>query len=75
MHQICQQSAHRPWNGSGALGFITDITGSFLTGRPTTRERAKAVRQTIGEVTKTRTPQPTKEIGDILSAYVGEDEE
>ena len=54
---------------------ITDITGSFLTGRPTTRERAKAVRQTIGEITKTRTPEPTKEIGDILGAYVGEDEE
>ena len=50
---------------------ITDITGSFLTGRPTTRERAKAVRQTIGEVTKTRTPEPTRDIGDILSAYVG----
>ena len=54
---------------------ITDITGSFLTGRPSTRERAKAVRQTIGEVTKTRTPLPTKEIGDILNDYVGEDEE
>ena len=54
---------------------ITDITGSFLTGRPTTRERAKAVRQTIGEVTKTRTPEPTRDIGDILGAYVGEDEE
>ena len=54
---------------------ITDITGSFLTGRPTTRERAKAVRQTIEEVTMTRTPQPTKEIGDILNDYVGEDEE
>ena len=54
---------------------ITDIIGSFLTGRPTTRERAKAVRQTIEEVTMTRTPQPTKEIGDILGAYVGEDEE
>ena len=36
---------------------ITDITGSFLTGRPTTRERAKAVRQTIGEIIKTRTPR------------------
>ena len=33
---------------------ITDIIGSFLTGRPTTRERAKAVRQTIGEVTTRR---------------------
>ena len=54
---------------------ITDIIGSFLTGRPTTRERAKAVRQTIGEVTKTRTPPSTKDIGDILGAYVGEDEE
>ena len=54
---------------------ITDITGSFLTGRPTTRERAKAVRQTIGEVTMTRTPPPTKDIGDILGAYIGEDEE
>ena len=54
---------------------ITDITGSFLTGRPSTRERAKAVRQTIGEVTKTRTPQPTKEIGDILDDYVGEIDE
>ena len=54
---------------------ITDITGSFLTGRPTTRERAKAVRQTIKEITKIRTPEPTKEIGDILGAYVGEDEE
>ena len=54
---------------------ITDITGSFLTGRPSTRERAKAVRQTIGEVTKTRTPPPTKDIGDILNDYVGEDEE
>ena len=54
---------------------ITDITGSFLTGRPTTRERAKAVRQTIEEVTKTRTPLPTKDIGDILGVYVGEDEE
>ena len=50
---------------------ITDIIGSFLTGRSTTRERAKAVRQTIGEVTKTRTPLPTKEIGDILDDYVG----
>ena len=54
---------------------ITDITGSFLTGRPTTRERAKAVRQTIGEITKTRTPEPTRDIGDILNDYVGEDEE
>ena len=54
---------------------VTDITGSFLTGRPSTRERAKAVRRTIGEVTRTRTPLPTKEIGDILNAYVGEDEE
>ena len=54
---------------------ITDITGSFLTGRPTTREKAKAVRQTIGEITKTRTPEPTKEIDKILSGYVGEDEE
>ena len=54
---------------------ITDITGSFLTGRPSTRERAKAVKQTIGEVTKTRTPPPTKDIGDILGAYIGEDEE
>ena len=54
---------------------ITDITGSFLTGRPTTKERAKAVRQTIGEITKTRTPSPTKDIGDVFSAYVGEDEE
>ena len=66
---------NRPWNGSGALGFITDITGSFLTGRPTTREKAKVAKQTIGEVTKTRTPLPTKDIGDILSDYVGEDEE
>jgi len=54
---------------------ITDITGSFLTGRPTTRERAKAVRQTIRDVTKTRTPEPTEEIDKILSAYVGQDEE
>ena len=54
---------------------ITDITGSFLTGRPSTRERSKAVRQTIGEVTKTRTPQLTKDIDDILSAYVGEIDE
>ena len=54
---------------------ITDIAGSFLTGRPTTREKAKAVRQTIGEITKIRTPQPTDRIGNILSAYVGEDEE
>ena len=44
---------------------ITNIIGSFLTGRPTTRERAKAVRQTIGEVTMTRTPPPTKDIGHI----------
>ena len=50
---------------------ITDITGSFLTGRPSTRERAKAVKQTIGEVTMTLTPPPTKDIGDILDAYVG----
>ena len=67
-----------------SAGFRSAIDKALKTAAPGgTRTRAydiqsaKIAKQTIGEVTMTRTPLPTKEIGDILDAYIvgGIDEE